>query len=80
MKNKKYTDESYLKILKLIKNGLTIQDACVVEGVSRANLYKNITKEQKNELRFYKATTLIHGTCGHFGTRDFMNLDIEDEY
>ena len=69
---------NYLQVLKLVKGGMTIQNACVVANINRTKLYKNITKEQKNELRFYKTTTLIHGTCGHFGTRDFMTLE-DDE-
>lgn len=71
--------ESYLEVLKLVKRGVTIQNACVVAGVDRTKFYKNITKEQKKELRFYKATTLIHGTCGHFGTRDFITFETEDD-
>ena len=70
---------SYLQVLKLVKSGMTIQDACVVANINRTKLYKNITKEQKKELRFYKATTLIHGTCGHFGTRDFMTLEADED-
>lgn len=48
---------SYYEVLKLVKSGMTIQNACVVAGINRTKLYKNITKEQKKELRFYKATT-----------------------
>lgn len=70
---------SYLQVLKLVKSGMTIQNACVVVNIDRTKLYKNITKEQKKELRFYKATTLIHGTCGHFGTRDFMTLEADED-
>lgn len=70
---------SYLQVLKLVKSGITIQNACVVVGINRAELYKYITKEQKKELRFYKTTTLIHGTCGHFGTRYFMTLEADDD-
>ena len=70
---------SYLQVLKLVKSGMTIQNACVVVNINRTKLYKNITKEQKKELRFYKATTLIHGTRGHFGTRDFMTLEADED-
>lgn len=72
-------NDSYLQVLKLVKSGVTIQNACVVAGISRDKLYKKITQEQKNELRFYKTTTLIHGTCGHFGTRDFMTLETDEQ-
>jgi len=71
-------EEKYLEILKLVKSGLTIQQACNVSNTNRTMFYKSITKEQKNELRFYKSTTLIHGTSGHFGSRDFMSLDINE--
>ena len=70
---------SYLQVLKLVKSGITIQNACVTVGINRTEFYKNITKEQKKELRFYKSTTLIHGTCGHFGTRDFMTLETDED-
>mgnify|MGYP003406001553 CR=1 FL=1 len=75
----KLESEIYPQILKLVKSGVTIQNACAVVGVNRPNFYKSITKEQKNELRFYKATTLVHGTAGHFGKRDFMTLETEEE-
>jgi hypothetical protein len=63
----------------LVKSGITIQNACVAVNIDRTKFYKNITKEQKKELRFYKATTLIHGTSGHFGTRDFMTLEADED-
>jgi hypothetical protein len=45
-------------VFKLVKSGMTIQNACVVLNINRTKFYKNITKEQKKELIFYKATTV----------------------
>ena len=71
--------DSYLQVLKLVKSGVTIQNACITTGVCRVIFYKNITKEQKEELRFYKATTQFHGSGHGWGTRDFMTLELEDD-
>lgn len=71
-------DGIYLKVLKLVKIGTTIQNACVSAGISTRYFYDNITKEQKNELRFYKTTTRISSSCGR-GTRIFMTLETDDE-
>jgi sRNA-binding carbon storage regulator CsrA len=71
-------DKVYLEVLKLVKKGVTIEKACKTVKVNRTKFYASITKEQKNELRFYKSSTLIHGTCGHYGTRDFISFENEN--
>lgn len=69
----------YLDVLKLVKRGMTIQNACVAANIQRSKFYKNITKEQKYELRCYKSTTLIHGVRGHFGRIDFMKFETDED-
>jgi hypothetical protein len=71
--------DCYLHVLKLVKNGMTMQDACVASGVERNKFGKGITKEQKKELKFYKATNSSIGTFGRFGTRDFITLEADED-
>lgn len=65
----------YLDVLKMVKKGVTIEKACKSIGVNRATFYNNITNEQKNELRFYKSTTLVNNIYGHCGNKDFMSFE-----
>lgn len=52
--------EIYLKILKSVKKGMTIQNACKSNGFnSTAGFYKNISEKQKTELRSYKSINKI---------------------
>lgn len=69
---------TYLQVLKLVKSGITIQDACVMAGIDRKKFYKRITKEQKKELRFYKSTMLIDEFASHFKNINFQTLEIDD--
>lgn len=72
----------YNNVLKMVKNGITIEKACISAKISRSGFYKKINKAQREELRFYKSSTLIYGTPGHYpslyGSRHFMTL-IEEE-
>jgi transcriptional regulator of acetoin/glycerol metabolism len=45
----------YNSILKLVKEGLTIQEACTVSGTNRTTLYRKLTEQQKLELKGYKS-------------------------
>jgi hypothetical protein len=72
--------KTFLRVLKLVKKGMTIQNACYSIGLkTTSKFYKDLSQEQKRELRFYKSTTIIHGTCGRYGSRDFITFDYDEE-
>jgi hypothetical protein len=77
-------NNSYLKILNLVKIGVTIQNACKSLNITRSLLYRHLTKEQKKELRFYKTTTLTYACpsqgSGHYLMKDFMTFDYDDDF
>lgn len=78
-------NNSYLKILNLVKNGVTIQNACKTSNITTSLLYKYLTKEQKRELRFYKTTTLAYGCNGSITGKsylmsEFMTLEYNDDF
>ncbi len=66
----------YLHVLKLVKSGITIQNACIVVNTTSKTFYRNITKAQRQELKFYKIIMKQHPNYG----RAFMSpLTDEDE-
>jgi hypothetical protein len=52
---KKDYNQVYNLVLKLVKSGLTITDACKKSKIERRTFYKTITEQQKLELRAYKS-------------------------
>ena len=66
----------YNKILELVKQGLTIQQACKAEGVCRVTLYKRITQTQKDELRYHKSIKIKYGMGNK--RNDYFSLDDYD--
>lgn len=52
---KKDYNQAYNLVLKLVKIGLTITDACKKSKIERSTFYKAITEQQKLELRAYKS-------------------------
>ena len=52
---KDYTP-TYNKVLEEVKNGLTIQNACILLGIHRETFYRNITPIQKKEINAFKIT------------------------
>ena len=50
-----YNKVDYNLVLNLVKNGLTITDACKKSKIERSTFYRAITKQQKLELIAYKS-------------------------
>lgn len=51
---KKDYNQVYHLVLNLVKDGLTISDACKKSKIERGTFYRTITEQQKLELRAYK--------------------------
>ena len=54
--NKIDIDNVFQDVLKLVKAGMNIEIACKKLHVSRNTLYRRMSKNQKNELMFYKVS------------------------
>lgn len=51
----------FAETLSYVQKGYTIQRACKMLNLCRESFYRDLTPEQKQELRMIKSSTLIHG-------------------
>ena len=59
-------NDSYLKILKLVEDGLNISTASVRVGMDRSTLYRKMTDKQKYEIYAAKKLHTKYGVgCWH---------------
>lgn len=73
-----FSNSDYSNVLRLVKSGVTIQNALNSLGINRTTFYRHITKEQNQELIYFKTTTQIHGAGHGYGRRDFMTLEVDE--
>ena len=70
----------YQKVLSKVKQGIAISESIKMNGLNRWNFYKEIDKQQKNELLLYKTMNTKKSKYGQYGLDDnFKNIEYEDE-
>lgn len=62
--NKIDIDNVFQDVLKLVKGGMNIEIACKKLHVSTTTLYRRMSKNQKNELMFYKVSNSKYDYMG----------------
>ena len=66
-------DSVFKDVLKLVKGGMTIENACHNLNIPRDHVYRRMSKDQKNELKFNKVAHAKYDKRGLSEDRILIN-------